>query len=246
MSQGGEAITESSNTALAMSIAERSALALVTALALAVLGPPRFLRFSCCATRYRMPQWVRQRHLGRGLGRKGSGGVDVGGADVGGADVGVGEVGVTVGVDGSGEDEGAEGDETPDNVDDDDGDGDAAVICTAIASGSTGGGGSGESGGVINDGPRWLDPFTWRWSAILRPLPLHLLGNVWRWFDLVVYPSSAIIRLVPPARIMYPPLGHAHHNPRFTRQRNMFTARSPAHRYVMRCRETEHGLYFAL
>ncbi|KAK0369320.1 hypothetical protein CLIM01_13329 [Colletotrichum limetticola] len=207
MSQGGEAITESSNTALAIIIAERSAFALVTALA--ALSPPRFLRFICCATRYpysassgrrlskalplmyrremksgpglgagllekkrpqwmqrfvqemryRRPQWVRQRHLGRGLGRKGTGGVDVGG--------------VGVGVNGSGGDEGDEGDEVdegPDNVDDDDGDGDVVAICTAISSGSADGGGSGESGGVINDGPRWLDSFTWRWSAILRPL----------------------------------------------------------------------------
>ncbi|KAI3540204.1 hypothetical protein CSPX01_08393 [Colletotrichum filicis] len=205
MSQGGEAITESSNTALAMIIAERSALALVTALA--ALSSPRFLCFSCCATRYPYsassgrrlskplplvyrremksgpvlgagllekkrpqwmqrfvqemrylrPQWVRQRHLGRGLGRKGTGGVDV----------------VAVGVDGSVGDEGDEGDEVDegsDNVDDDDGDGDVVAICTAISSGSAGGGGSGESGGVINDGPRWLDSFTWRWSAILRLL----------------------------------------------------------------------------
>ncbi|KAG7053265.1 hypothetical protein JMJ77_0000355 [Colletotrichum scovillei] len=51
ISHGGEAITESSNTVLAIIVAKRSALALVTALALAVLGPPRFLRFGCCATR---------------------------------------------------------------------------------------------------------------------------------------------------------------------------------------------------
>ncbi|UQC75591.1 uncharacterized protein CLUP02_02247 [Colletotrichum lupini] len=227
MSQGGEAITESSNTALAIIIAERSAFALVTALA--ALSPPRFLCFSCCATRYpysassgrrlskalplmyrremksgpvsgagllekkrpqwmqrfvqemrcRRPQWVRQRHLGRGLGRKGTGGV--------------GGVVVGVGVDGSGGDEGDEVDEGPDNVDDDDGDGDVVAICTAISSGSAGGGGSGESGGVINDGPRWLDSFAWRWSAILRPLPLHL-GNVWRWFDLVACPNSAMCK----------------------------------------------------
>lgn len=160
-----------------------------------------------------MPQWVRQRHFGRGLGRRGGGGDDVSGVGDGGivvgadvgvgtdvgvigvvGDVGVGEVGVAVGVDGSGGDEDDEGGESPDNVDDDDGDEDAAVICTAIASGSAGGGGSGESGGVINDGPRWLDSLTWRWSAILRPLPLHLLGNVWRWFDLVVCPSSAMCK----------------------------------------------------
>ncbi|KAJ0326580.1 hypothetical protein COL5a_006767 [Colletotrichum fioriniae] len=47
MSHGGEAITESSNTALAMSIADRSALALATTLALPARDPPRFfLRFA--------------------------------------------------------------------------------------------------------------------------------------------------------------------------------------------------------
>ncbi|KXH41190.1 hypothetical protein CSIM01_03396 [Colletotrichum simmondsii] len=189
---------------------------------------PQWMQRFVQEMRYRMPQWVRQRHFGRGLGRRGGGGVDVGGVDIGGDDVGVdiggvviggdvgdvgvgdvgvgvvgadmgvgtdvGDVDVAIGVDGSGGDEGDEGDKSPDNVDDDDRDGDAAVICTAMASGSAGGGGSGESGGVINDGPRWLDSLTWRWLAILRPLPLHLLGNVWRWFGLVICPSSAMCK----------------------------------------------------
>ncbi|KAK7457407.1 hypothetical protein Landi51_01540 [Colletotrichum acutatum] len=207
MSHGGEAITESSNMALAMNIADRSALALAPnsassgrklskALSLMykremesgpVLGAgllekkrPQWTQRFVQEMRYRVPQWVRHRHFGRGMVRLGSGVDDDVGVSVGG--------GVVTGVGVSEEEEEEEeGDEGRNNLDEDDGDGggdevgveDVVLICTMVASGS-GGGGSGESGGVINDGPRSSDSLSWRWSAILRPIPLRLPRNVCR------------------------------------------------------------------